>query len=87
MNAFNFKIPQNIIFGMGSLNQLPALLAESGSGHVFLISDGGLAKLGVVEKIEGIIKAAGIFHSPGRTGLLEFAGRGEVHKQFFLFRL
>lgn len=60
MNAFNFKIPQNIIFGMGSLNQLPDLLAESGSGHVFLISDGGLAKLGVVEKIETIIQAAGI---------------------------
>ena len=60
MNSFNFKIPQNIIFGMGSLNRLPELLAESGSGHVFLISDGGLAKLGVVEKIEAIIKAAGI---------------------------
>ncbi|MGN0983782.1 MAG: iron-containing alcohol dehydrogenase [Gemmiger sp.] len=60
MNSFNFKIPQNILFGMGSLNQLPDLLAESQSSHVFLISDGGLAKLGVVEKLEGIIKGAGI---------------------------
>lgn len=56
MNPFNFKIPQNIIFGMGSLAQLPELLIESGSNHVFLISDGGLAKLGVVEKIESIIQ-------------------------------
>lgn len=60
MNPFNFKIPQNIIFGMGSLAQLPELLIESGSNHVFLISDGGLAKLGVVEKIESIIQNSGI---------------------------
>lgn len=60
MNSFTFKIPQNILFGMGSLAQLPDLLAESGSNHVFLISDGGLAKLGVVEKIESIIRSANI---------------------------
>lgn len=60
MNPFNFKIPQNIIFGMGSLAQLPELLIESGSNHVFLISDGGLAKLGVVEKIESIIQNSSI---------------------------
>lgn len=60
MNSFNFKIPQNILFGMGSLAQLPDLLAESGSDHVFLISDGGLAKLGVVDKIESIIRNADI---------------------------
>lgn len=60
MNPFNFKIPQNIIFGMGSLAQLPELLIESGSNHVFLISDGGLDKLGVVEKIESIIQNSGI---------------------------
>ena len=60
MNPFNFKIPQNIIFGMGSLAQLPELLIESSSNHVFLISDGGLAKLGVVEKIESIIQNSGI---------------------------
>lgn len=60
MNPFNFKIPQNIIFGMESLAQLPELLIESSSNHVFLISDGGLAKLGVVEKIESIIQNSGI---------------------------
>lgn len=60
MNSFTFKIPQNILFGMGSLAQLPDLLAESGSDHVFLVSDGGLAKLGVVEKIESIIRSANI---------------------------
>lgn len=60
MNPFNFKIPQNIIFGMGSLAQLPELLIESSSNHVFLISDGGLAKLGVVEKIKSIIQNSGI---------------------------
>lgn len=60
MKGFNFKIPQNIEFGLGSLTKLPAILAENHSDHVFLISDRGLESLGVVKKIEEIIAAAGI---------------------------
>ncbi|EMM4082890.1 iron-containing alcohol dehydrogenase [Shigella flexneri] len=60
MKGFNFKIPQNIEFGIGSLKKLPTILAENNSDHVFLISDRGLASLGVVKKIEDIIAAAGI---------------------------
>ena len=29
MKDFNFKIPQNIQFGMGSLKKLPEILAEN----------------------------------------------------------
>ncbi|TCC62455.1 iron-containing alcohol dehydrogenase [Citrobacter braakii] len=60
MENFNFKIPQNIEFGIGSLKKLPMILAENNSGHVFLISDRGLESLGVVKKIEDIIAQAGI---------------------------
>lgn len=60
MKDFRFKIPQNIEFGMGSLNKLPEILKENNSEHVFLISDRGLEKIGVVKKIEDIIKAGGI---------------------------
>ncbi|MBU3875218.1 iron-containing alcohol dehydrogenase [Faecalicatena sp. AGMB00832] len=60
MKEFNFKIPQNIQFGMGSLKKLPEILMENQSDHVFLISDRGLEKIGVVKKIQDIIEAGGI---------------------------
>ena len=60
MKEFNFKIPQNIQFGMGSLKKLPDILAENQSDHVCLISDRGLEKIGVVKKIRDIIEAGGI---------------------------
>lgn len=60
MKDFNFRIPQNIEFGLGSLKKLPAILKENKSEHVFLISDRGLESIGVVKKIQDIIEGAGI---------------------------
>lgn len=60
MKDFNFKIPQNIEFGMGSLKKLPEILKENNSEHVLLISDHGLESIGVVKKIQDIIKDGGI---------------------------
>jgi len=60
MNDFNFKIPQNIEFGMGSLKKLPEILKDNNSEHVFLISDRGLESIGVVKKVKDIIEAGGI---------------------------
>lgn len=59
MKDFNFRIPQNIIFGMGSLKKLPEIMKENHMHHVFLISDHGLERLGVVKKIQDIIEGAG----------------------------
>lgn len=60
MKDYRFKIPQNVEFGMGSLKKLPGILEENHSDHVCLISDRGLERLGVVEKIRTIIEAGGI---------------------------
>lgn len=60
MKDFRFKVPQNIEFGIGSLNKLPEILKESKSENVLLISDRGLEKLGVVKKVVDIIEGAGI---------------------------
>ncbi len=60
MKAFNFKVPQDIQFGMGSLAKLPEILAANHSDHVMLVSDRGLEKIGVVAKVQAIIEAAGI---------------------------
>lgn len=60
MKNFTFTVPQDIIFGMGSLKRLPELLEKNGSRKMLLISDRGLESLGVVAKVEDIVKASGI---------------------------
>ncbi len=60
MKDFNFKIPQDIIFGKGCLSKLPEILKEVGCDSVYLISDPGLKSVGVVDKVEKIITEAGV---------------------------
>ena len=60
MKDFKFKVPQNIEFGVGSLEKLPEILQDSKSEHVFLISDRGLESIGVVKKVQDIVEAAEI---------------------------
>lgn len=60
LEDFNFKIPQTIEFGMGSLKKLPQLLKQNQSTDVFLISDRGLENIGVVKKVQDIIANGGI---------------------------
>ena len=64
MKDFNFKIPQNIQFGMGSLKKLPEILTESRSDKILLVSDRGLEKIGVVKKVQDIIENAGLMGLP-----------------------
>ncbi|MDE6589642.1 MAG: iron-containing alcohol dehydrogenase, partial [Oscillospiraceae bacterium] len=60
MQAFEFSIPQNIQFGVGSLSKLTDILGKVGSGRVMLVSGPSLARLGVVKQVEDIIAGAGI---------------------------
>lgn len=60
MDDFNFKVPQSIEFGIGSLKKLPVILKENKTAHVFLISDRGLESIGVVKKVQDIIVSSGI---------------------------
>lgn len=60
MQDYNFKIPQNIEFGMGSLKKLSTILDENKLDHVFLISDRGLEKIGLVKKVQELIESGGV---------------------------
>jgi len=57
---FTFTVPQDIIFGAGSLSRLPELLKKNKAEKALLISDRGLEKLGVVEKVAGVIEGSGM---------------------------
>ncbi len=59
MKDFTFSIPQNIIFGKGSIEKLPEIAKKMGGRHAFIISGPVLKKIGLVSKCEGYLKAAG----------------------------
>lgn len=60
MKDFRFSVPQDITFGEGSLTKLPEILKKQGAAKALLVSDRGLEKLGVVEKVKRIAEEAGI---------------------------
>lgn len=60
MLDFNFTVPQNIVFGIGRLNELASLARACDARSAFIISDRGLERLGVVDKVVSILEADGI---------------------------
>lgn len=60
MKDYTFNVPQDIVFGMGSLKRLPELLEKSGSKKMMIVSGHVLEKIGVVKKIQDMVEAAGI---------------------------
>ena len=51
MKDYTFKVPQDIVFGVGSLKRLPELLEKSGSKKMMVVSDRGLERQRVIIRI------------------------------------
>lgn len=60
MELFSFSIPQNIVFGKGSLNRLPELSQKLGKSRAFIVSGPHLNKIGMVDKCRTALCNAGI---------------------------
>ena len=60
MKDFSFKIPQEIVFGLGSLKKLPGILKDNHIDNALLVSDHGLESIGVVKKITDILDEGGV---------------------------
>lgn len=60
IKSFKFGVPQEVIFGKNSLSRLPELLTDISCKNVFLVSDHGLEKVGLVEKVVRIITSSGL---------------------------
>lgn len=60
METFSFGIPQNIVFGSGSLAKLPELAVKLGKTKAFIISGPHLNKIGLVDKCREALKSASI---------------------------
>ena len=60
MDTFSFSIPQNIVFGKGSLKELPLLAKKLKKSKAFIISGPHLKKIGMVTKCEEALSLAGM---------------------------
>ena len=52
----NFSFPTRMVFGAGALLQLPALVKEQGAQKVLLITDAGLVKAGLADRVLSTLK-------------------------------
>lgn len=60
MESFSFTVPQNIVFGSGSLGRLPELATKLGKTKAFIISGPHLNKIGLVNRCREALKTAAI---------------------------
>src|ERR1043166_2682323 len=54
----NFNVPSTILVGAGASGELATQLKRRGATHAFFVTDDGMVKLGVAEKITSPLKAA-----------------------------
>lgn len=47
-------------FGIGAIEGLPELVAAAGGGSVFIVTDPGVLGSGVVDRVRGVLEAAGV---------------------------
>lgn len=60
MNGFEFACPTKIVCGAHALAKVPDELEDRGVAHPLVMTDAGLVKLGVAEKLTRVLDAAGV---------------------------
>ena len=60
MAAYSFSVPQEIVFGRGTLDKLPEYVKKLDCKKAFIISGPHLKKIGLVDKCRDALKVAGI---------------------------
>ncbi len=60
MNNFEFKVPQEIFFGMNKVDMMGTMISNMGLSHVLLVSDRTLEKIGYTKRILNSLQAQDI---------------------------
>ena len=55
-----YVLPTSIVYGKGTLDQLPALLSELGVSNPLIVTDRGLAATSIPRQVIDVLAAAGI---------------------------
>ncbi len=49
-----------VYFGVGGITRLPEVVAAAGGSRVFIVTDPGVRASGVIDRVEGVLAAAGV---------------------------
>ncbi len=60
MKNFHFSVPQDIVFGSGSLEKLPKVFGKMGGNKAFIISGPNVLSKGIVDRARKLLQDAGI---------------------------
>ncbi|MCS7234348.1 MAG: iron-containing alcohol dehydrogenase, partial [Synergistetes bacterium] len=58
--TFNFNVPSTLVFGVDTVNQVGQYVKRFNGKKAFVITDPGVAKVGILEKVLKILKGDGI---------------------------
>ncbi|MCK4898656.1 MAG: iron-containing alcohol dehydrogenase, partial [Anaerolineales bacterium] len=63
MQPFSFQVPTKVVFGAGSVKDVSSEVEALNAKHVMIVTDPGIVKAGLVDKVTGPLCAAGIAYS------------------------
>ncbi len=58
--ALDIPLQDRILYGRGRIDDLPAVVRGAGGRRAFIVTDPGVARAGVAERVRSILEAAGI---------------------------
>ena len=57
---FEMTLRNRVAFGIGAIERLPELVASAGGSRVFVVTDPGVERSGVIERVLAVLAAAGL---------------------------
>ena len=57
---FEMTLRNRVLFGVGSIEALPELVAAAGGSRAFVVTDPGVQRSGVIDTVMGVLQASGV---------------------------
>ena len=57
---FEMTLRNRVLFGVGSIEALPEVVASVGGSRVFVVTDPGVQRSGVIDTVMGVLQASGV---------------------------
>ncbi|MBN2456354.1 MAG: iron-containing alcohol dehydrogenase, partial [Sedimentisphaerales bacterium] len=54
--VLHFQMPGRLIMGIGALNKLPGIIQQSGKNKPLIVTDAGIVKAGIYERIKAVLE-------------------------------
>ena len=69
--SIEMVLRNRVYFGVGAIERLPEVVAAAGGSRVFVVTDPGVQRSGVIDRVLGVLAAAGVETGGLRRGRAE----------------